>query len=98
MAMTPDDRRKMENQWHSIDLATAVPRPGDRMAVALLGEPITILRDRGGSVRAFRRRPRRYVRCVVRCGVIFVNLGEEDHVPVAADGVPDSESITPHCA
>lgn len=96
--MNPDHRRKTENHWHSVDLATAVPRPGDRLTVALLGEPITILRDGSGVVQAFRRRSGRYVRCVVRCGVIFVNLGEEDHVPVAADGVPDSESITPHCA
>jgi phenylpropionate dioxygenase-like ring-hydroxylating dioxygenase large terminal subunit len=80
--------------WHSIDLDEAVPHPGDTLTVALQGVPLTILRDGEGEVRALRRGPGQFVRCVVRCGVIFVNLSEEDRLLVdVAKDLP-----APHCA
>ncbi|MQY14207.1 hypothetical protein SRB5_43690 [Streptomyces sp. RB5] len=87
--------------WHSVDLDTAIPNPGDAMTVAISGWLITITRDEDGDVRAHHRGSGRAARCVIRCGVIFVNLSEEVPPPVggaaAEAGLPTPTS-TPHCA
>ncbi|MFC7217053.1 hypothetical protein ACFQLX_02530 [Streptomyces polyrhachis] len=60
--------------WHSVDLDTAIPHPGDSMTVVVAGWLVTVVRDEDGDVRAHHHRSGRPVRCVVRCGVISVNL------------------------
>ncbi|GGV19167.1 hypothetical protein AB0I84_41620 [Streptomyces spectabilis] len=91
MSTPPDDRtfrREMatayRSGWHFIDLATAIPHPGDSLMVTLVGEPVIIVRDDDEDIRAYRclRRPRgapQPVRCAVRYGMVFVNLDQRDH-------------------
>lgn len=91
MTTPPDDRtfrREMatayRSGWHFIDLATAIPHPGDSLMVTLVGEPVVIVRDDDEDIRAYRclRRPRgapQPVRCAVRYGMVFVNLDQRDH-------------------
>ncbi|OON74906.1 (2Fe-2S)-binding protein [Streptomyces tsukubensis] len=91
MTIPPDDRtfrREMatayRSGWHIIDLVTAIPHEGDSLMVTLFGEPIVVVRDGDDDVRAYRclRRPRgapQPVRCVVRYGMVFVNLDQRDH-------------------
>lgn len=90
MNAPPDDRsfrREMaaayRSGWHFVDLATAVPGPGDSLTVTLFGEPVVVTRDEEEDVHAYRllRRPRgapQEVRCAVRYGMIFVNLDQRD--------------------
>ncbi|MGW7366869.1 (2Fe-2S)-binding protein, partial [Streptomyces sp. NPDC054841] len=92
MTTPPDDRvfrREMatayRSGWHFIDLITAIPHRGDSsLMVTLFGEPIVINRGEDEEIHAFRclRRPRgapQPIRCVIRYGMIFVNLDQRDH-------------------
>lgn len=106
--MTPDDRgfrREMASAyrsgWQFIDLATAIPHPGDSLMVTLFGQPIVVVREEDEDVRAYRclRRPRgapQPVRCEVRYGMVFVNLDQRDHqlfepdITTATPAVPDA--------
>ncbi|MZD06610.1 hypothetical protein GTW43_16115 [Streptomyces sp. SID5785] len=115
MITPPDDRslrREMaiayRSGWHTVDLVTAIPNPGDSLMVTLFGEPIIVARDDDDDIRAYRclRRPRgapQPVRTVVRYGMIFVNLDQRDHqlVGAAEDGAeqaPHSTTATPRSA
>ncbi|AYG81955.1 (2Fe-2S)-binding protein [Streptomyces sp. ASQP_92] len=110
MSFPPDDRtfrREMatayRSGWHFIDLATAVPHRGDSLMVTLLGEPILIAREDDEDVRAYRclRRPRgapQPIRCVVRYGMVFVNLDQRDHQLFESEAQPDSSTATPRSA
>ncbi|MEU6662448.1 hypothetical protein [Streptomyces sp. NPDC046821] len=112
MTPPPDDRslrREMaiayRSGWHTVDLVTAIPNPGDSLMVTLFGEPIVVVRDEGDDIRAYRclRRPRgapQPVRSVVRYGMIFVNLDQRDHQLVQESGpeVSHTASATPRSA
>jgi phenylpropionate dioxygenase-like ring-hydroxylating dioxygenase large terminal subunit len=116
MITPPDDRslrREMaiayRSGWHTVDLVTAIPNPGDSLMVTLFGEPIVVARDDEDDIRAYRclRRPRgapQPVRTVVRYGMIFVNLDQRDHQLVgetedgAEDTAPHSTTATPRSA
>jgi phenylpropionate dioxygenase-like ring-hydroxylating dioxygenase large terminal subunit len=101
----PDDRsfrREMatayRSGWHFIDLATAVPHNGDSLMVTVFGEPVVVTRDEDEDVRAYRlqRRPRgapRPVRCVIRYGMIFVNLDQRDHRLAQPEG-PEVRTVS----
>ncbi|WP_415947382.1 hypothetical protein [Streptomyces sp. KLOTTS4A1] len=111
MTTPPDDRtfrREMatayRSGWHFVDLVTAIPRPGDSLMVTLFGEPVVVVRDaEDDDVRAFRclRRPRgapQPVRCVVRYGMVFVNLDQRDHQLVEPLADPEHIPATPRSA
>ncbi|MEV3853970.1 hypothetical protein AB0J38_06545 [Streptomyces sp. NPDC050095] len=114
--ITPPDDRSLRREmaiayragWHSIDLVTAIPSPGDSLMVTLFGEPIIVVRDDEDDIRAYRclRRPRgapQPVRTVVRYGMIFVNLDQRDHQLVGdaeaeVSSAPHRTTATPRSA
>lgn len=87
--------------WHLIDLLSALPEPGDSLMVTILGEPVVVCRNAAdGELEAFRclRRPRgapQPVRCVIRYGMIFVNLQPTDHEDISAE---THNTVTPQSA
>ncbi|AJE83544.1 hypothetical protein SLNWT_3168 [Streptomyces albus] len=112
MTTPPDDssfRREMASAyrlgWHFVDLATAVPHPGDTLTVTVFGEPVVVTRDEEEEVRAFRllRRPRgapQPVRCAVRYGMIFVNFDRRNNRLAEPEHLNTSQAIpaTPRSA
>ncbi|MET9533705.1 MULTISPECIES: (2Fe-2S)-binding protein [unclassified Streptomyces] len=108
MTTPPDDRRFRREMavahrsgWHLIDLLSALPEPGDSLMVTILGEPVVVCRNAAdGELEAFRclRRPRgapQPVRCVIRYGMIFVNLQPTDHEDISAE---THNTVTPQSA
>ncbi|NDZ79970.1 (2Fe-2S)-binding protein [Streptomyces sp. SID10853] len=108
MTTPPDDRRFRREMavahrsgWHLIDLLSALPEPGDSLMVTILGEPVVVCRNASdGELEAYRclRRPRgapQPVRCVIRYGMIFVNLQQGDHEDISAETL---RTVTPQSA
>ncbi|MFD6419501.1 (2Fe-2S)-binding protein [Streptomyces sp. NPDC060194] len=106
MTNLPDDRRvrrEMEvahrHGWHPIDLTTAIPHPGDSLRVTLVGQEVLVVREEDDDIRAYRtiRKPHgtpQAVRCVIRYGMIFVNLDLSDHLLADPAASPTAASLS----